>query len=233
MMFFSTKVYAANVTELEDETLYHAAYHKATDERRKKADSFRFKRDRQLSLGAELLLMEGLKDWGVNLKEIKYHYGANGKPYLAGENNFYFNLSHSKEAVVCAISSCDIGCDIEKVSDIDLKIAKRFFCKSEYEIIASCKTEKSKQEMFFRLWTLKESFIKLKGMGMSIPMNSFSIKLDIDKIMVEENLGVGACYFQELILWSDYKCSICGFDKNICAKDSVAFEILNFGDILN
>lgn len=233
MSGISTKIYAANVTELENEALYNAAYTKVTEERRKKTDSFRLKGDRQLSLGAELLLMQGLKEWGINPKEIKYYYGENGKPYLAGGQNIYFNLSHSEETVICAVSLWEVGCDIEKISDYKLQVAKKFFCEAEYGLIASQTTNEARQNMFFRLWTLKESFIKLKGMGMSMPMNSFSIKFDTDEIIINQKFFDEKCYFQELDLWKDYKCAVCGFDKDIGIKGRVPFEILNINDMLN
>lgn len=233
MSGISTKIYAANVSELENEALYNAAYNRVTDERRKKTDSFRLKKDRQLSLGAELLLIEALKEWGINPKEIKYHYGANGKPYLTGRQDIYFNLSHSDEAVICAVSLWEVGCDIEKISHINLEVAKKFFCEAEYELIASRKTKESKQKMFFRLWTMKESFIKLTGIGMSMPMNSFSIKFHTDQILINQKSCDEKCYLQELDLWKDYKCAVCGFDKGIGIKGRVPFEILNLYAILN
>lgn len=228
----STKIYAVNVTELENEVSYNLAYSKVTDERRKKTDGLKLKKDRRLSLGAELLLMKGLAEWGINLREMKYHYGKNGKPYLTGKQDIYFNLSHSEEAVICAVSLYEVGCDIEKISDINIKVAKKFFCRNEYEMIVAEETEELKREMFFRLWTLKESFIKLTGMGIGMPMNSFSIKSDKDKIVVNQKHIFEACYFQEFALWKNYKCSVCGFDKNIGAKGGVTYEILNFYDIL-
>ena len=232
MSGISTRIYAANVTALENKALYHEAYYKVTDERRKKTDSLHFLKDKQLSLGVELLLSHGLKQWGINLNKMNYCYGANGKPYLTGRQDVYFNLSHSEEAVLCAISFGEIGCDIEKISDIYLKTAKKYFCESEYKMIVSQKTPEAKREMFFRLWTLKESFIKLTGMGLHLPMNSFDIELGSDTIEVNQKLGCETCYFQETTLWKDYKCSVCGFDEKIGRKNGVSFEILNFYDIL-
>lgn len=227
-----TSVYVANVIALKNEVLYKAACQKVTNERRKKTESLRFPKDRRLSLGAELLLMQGLEQLEMNPEEMLYHYGANGKPYLAGGQEVYFNLSHSEEIVICAISSQEIGCDVEKISDINLKIAKRFFEKTEYEMLMNQKTAESRREMFFRLWTLKESFLKLTGLGMSIPMDSFCIHPGADGISVEQELSQRSYYFQEFNLGQNYKCSICGLDPKIGTKNGVLFEMLNFSDIL-
>ena len=229
----STRIYAAKVTELENEAMYNMAYNKVTDERRKKTDSLRIKRDRQLSLGAELLLIHGLRQCGIELKEIKYHYGINGKPYLIGSKDIYFNLSHSNEAVICAVSLQEVGCDIERVSDISFTAAGKFFCETEYEMIASQKTKEEKQNMFFRLWTLKESFIKLTGKGMGMSMKSFSIKFDTDKVLLNQKYFDEKCYACELDLWKDYRCAVCGFDEDIGVRGRIPFEILNLYDILN
>lgn len=228
----STTIYAADVTKLKKEALYRAAYEKVTNERRKKTDGFRFQKDRQLSLGAELLLMHGLERRGMNLEEMSYHYGINGKPYLSGGKDLYFNLSHSEEMVICAISSQEIGCDIEKISDINLKIADRFFSVTECEMIASQKTERLKREMFFRLWTLKESFIKSTGMGMRLPMNAFCIHFDSDGISVKQELNNRTYYLQEWNLCRDYKCSVCGLDWKIAVQKGISLEILDFSHIL-
>lgn len=227
-----TTIYAANVTVLQEEGWYKAAYQKVTAERRKKTDRLRFRKDRRLSLGAELLLLQGLKQLGLDPGEMSYAYRANGKPCLSSWQEVHFNLSHSEEMVLCVLSSQEVGCDIEKMADVSLDLAKRFFCPSEYERIAQQKTEALRREMFFRLWTLKESYIKMTGLGLGLPMNAFCIDIDTGGISVSQESDQKICYFQEFDGYQDYKCSICGLDQAIGMKNGVLFEILNFSDIL-
>lgn len=227
-----TGIYAANVAELEDEALYCAAYRKVTGERRTKTDRFCLMKDKRLSLGAELLLINGLEQMGLSIKDMSYHYGANGKPYLKGRQDIYFNLSHSGEMALCAISSEEIGCDVEKISGVPIGTARRFFHKEEYEKVISQKTVEASQEMFFRLWTLKESFLKLTGMGMRLPMKSFCIHIGADGIFVEQEQNYRTCYFQELEICKDYKCSVCGFAAEIGQGSGVPFELVHLSDIL-
>lgn len=227
-----TKIYAANVTELKNQSLYSAAYHKVTDERRKKTDRLSLTKDRQLSLGAELLLLYGLEQQGIKLREMTYKYGENGKPYLTGNQEVYFNLSHSEEVVICAISPQEIGCDVEKLHEINLNVARRFFCKGEYDMINAEKSEEKRREMFFRLWTLKESFIKLTGMGMSMPMNSFEIKFNADGISVKQELNNKTYYFQEINFLEDYKCSVCGTAYELGARECVPLKLIKLSNIL-
>lgn len=69
-------------------------------------------------------------------------------------------------------SDCEVGCDIEKNADAPLEVADRFFYSKEAEYI---KTEDDKNRAFFTLWTLKESYMKMTGRGMSLPLDSFEI----------------------------------------------------------
>ncbi|MCD7824609.1 MAG: 4'-phosphopantetheinyl transferase superfamily protein [Clostridiaceae bacterium] len=228
-----TIIYAANTAELKDEYLYHASYRRVTDERKKKVDSLCLPRDKRLSLGAELILLHGLRARNINSTEIKYRYGEKGKPYLVGESGVYFNLSHADEMVICAVSFLEIGCDVEKITNLKGEIARRFFDGREYEWIADQKTEMLQREMFFRLWTLKESFIKATGRGLSQPMNSFCIRFNREGLLENLKYQNETYYFQEINLCENYKCAVCGLDKNISAKNGVLLERLNFRDELN
>lgn len=227
-----TRIYAGHAAQLEDEALYRAAYRKISTERRKKTEGLRFQKDRLLSVGAELLLGQSLKRGGMDLKEMEYCYGAEGKPFLTGSHKVHFNLSHSGEIVVCAVSSQEIGCDIQKIMGTSLKVAERFFSTAEYEMILSQETEEARQEMFFRLWTLKESFIKSTGKGMRLPMDSFCMQMSGDRISVRQEFNDKTYYFQEFDAAVGYKCSVCGTDPGIGMKGEVPLEWINFSDIL-
>ena len=226
-----TKIYAADVTELNDRQLYLLAYQKVTKERQKKTDSFRFLNDRQCSLGAELLLQHGLKQLGRNTETIRYDYGDYGKPYLLDAPDIYFNISHSGELVLCAISSQEIGCDVEKVSDRNWKVAERFFTSAEYQMMLRQETEEARREMFFRLWTLKESFLKVTGWGMHLSMDSFCMFFEEDRAFVKQDFNQNTYYFQELDLREDYKCSVCGLDCELGIR-SFPWEMVHMTDIL-
>ena len=102
--------------------------------------------------------------------------GAYGKPSLE-DMPLHFNISHAEDYVICAISACEIGCDIEKIRSADLRIAERFFCPEEYSHIAHQASDAERDLLFYRYWTLKESFIKATGMGLNLPFNEFCIEL--------------------------------------------------------
>ncbi len=95
-------------------------------------------------------------------KDIHIVNNQYGKPYFHGISDQYFNVSHSGKWVVCGWCQYEIGVDVEVVKDIDINIAKRFFDKSEYEVITGKNIDEQKI-LFYDLWTLKESYIKYIG----------------------------------------------------------------------
>ncbi|MGN0181989.1 MAG: 4'-phosphopantetheinyl transferase family protein [Candidatus Ornithomonoglobus sp.] len=213
------KVYIARTDKLNDDIMFGRLYNAASRRRREKTDKFLFRKDKMLSLAAEALLRKALADIGIRHFELEY--GRNGKPYIR-DKNIFFNLSHSEDTVMCAVSEREIGADVEKVTDIDIEIAKRFFHCSEYEMIIRKQTNEEKYDMFFRLWTLKESFVKATGLGMEIPPYSFCIDIkDNDKISVRQNVNQETYYFKEYDFNDGYKYAVCGLSPYF--EDKVEF----------
>ena len=218
-------LFAADVSVLSDDPLFEAAYARASEERKRKTDRYRFRADQNASLGAELLLSIALDQFGI--REIAYSYGKAGKPYLAGNDGVLFSLSHSGSFVLCAVSEHEIGADIETVRSTDLKVAKRFFCPNEYKHIAAQETEEAKRELFFRYWTLKESFLKATGLGLQLPLDRFEILLK-DDISVVQNVDSRSYCFREFDGIPDYKCAVCTVDAPFAAE----LQTVNIRDFL-
>lgn len=127
------------------------------------------------SVIGELLVRYYLKiKYGLNDEQITFSYNAYGKPFINNLKNFFFSISHSGQWVVCAFDYSQIGIDIEEIVDIDFSIADKFFAKREIDALNFLEGE-DKRDKFFEIWTLKESYIKAIGKGMSIPLNSFSV----------------------------------------------------------
>lgn len=172
-----TLLYAADVSPLHDSALFEAALAAVSAGRREKTLRYAFRADQNLSLGAELLLQKALRDFGLKEPVPSFKTGEHGKPYLVGDEVPFFSLSHAGSWVLCAVSSGECGCDIEKIRNIDLNIARRFFCPGEVRAIEQEAGETQKADMFFRLWTLKESYMKATALGMSLPFDAFEISL--------------------------------------------------------
>jgi 4'-phosphopantetheinyl transferase len=119
---------------------------------------------------------------GVEPSLLQFCYGKNGKPALAdtfGKGKIRFNLSHSDEFAVYALSrDREIGVDIEHIRDIPEmeRIAERFFSPQEKAVFHALPASR-KKEAFFNCWTRKEAFIKATGDGLSWPLDSFDVSL--------------------------------------------------------
>ena len=120
------KVYLTDVSNLPDPIENPKILDGLTEERKEKAMRYKQLKDRKQCVGAGLLLKNCLSD--LNIDITKLHIGKNGKPAIDG---IYFNLSHSHDMVVCAISNKPVGCDIEKIGKSRFKVAEHFFTKNE------------------------------------------------------------------------------------------------------
>ncbi len=113
--------------------------------------------------------------YGIEGYEL--HFNENGKPYLNGEK-LYFNVSHSDKYVMCSVSEKEVGCDVQVMAKYNPRISERYFTESENIAINGCS---DKEKAFFRLWTLKESIIKAKGMSISDGLDMFCFGDCLDK----------------------------------------------------
>lgn len=221
------RVYAADTAVLDDDAVFDAGYRMVSDKRRAKIDRMTLRSARQLSLGAELLLMQCLKEYGIVSYQLDN--ASHGKPYLTSyvdqkgvlhtEPKLHFNLSHSGERVMCAISDQAVGCDVEKVKDGKLLVAKRFFTSQEYEELCALQSKEQQSQLFFRYWTLKESYMKATGLGLVLSPESFCVNKG------NQILGY---YFREYDLSDGYCYAVCGqtdcFAETICFWDHLIPE---------
>lgn len=188
--------------------------------RLKKADKYFHQKDKQLSLGVEILLNHALGEMGIY--DPIFGVDKYGKPYLKNYSDIYFNLSHSESYVACAVSNSPVGVDIEYIDEVDLNVAERYFFGSEYEYILN---NSNKKEAFFSLWVLKESYMKMTGLGFHLPLDEFSIEIDDEIKLIHKDNTV------KLGLWN-----VCGgeYMLGICSKNKITEPILiNLDDIEN
>ena len=113
---------------------------------------------------------------------------------------------------MCIMSENPVGCDVEQISMPDIKIAKRFFSEPEIAKIVSYAGEKEQADCFFRFWTLKESFIKCVGQGLSVPLNEFTILLDREVAGIMQSIDDGFYSLGECNLDGGYKYAWCRRD---------------------
>ena len=208
------KVYTADATVLKDEQLYRRLYTGLDVSRRAKADRFRFEKDKRLSVAAGALLQYALQM--ENVWEPSIELTPNGKPYLAGEDKLYFNLSHSEGMVMCAVAGQEVGCDVEKKTVLDRRLAEYVMTEHELDRIYGLEKDTEQQEMFFRLWTLKESYMKATGLGIGLEPKSFGMIARKDKLKVTPPVDERGFCFKEYFVDDGYCYSCCSLSEMFC-----------------
>lgn len=132
--------------------------------------------DKKLCLYADLLTrVLACKNGNLSNYDLLFSKNSFGKPFITNIPNFKYNLSHTKNAIAICVSDNEVGIDVEKIRDININLAKRFFTQDECDYI----TEKQTSLRFFEVWTKKEAYLKFIGKGLSVQLNSFSV-LELD-----------------------------------------------------
>ncbi len=185
----------------------------------------------QCILGESLLRYILWKHYGMRSNEISFTYNEYGKPALINPKEVYFNISHSGDWIVCGISNTPIGVDVEKGVNETMSIAKRFFTKEEYIYINS-QLRCNQHDAFCKIWTLKESYIKCVGKGLSIPLDSFRFEFSDNEIRMYKNNILDTNYiFRNKKLDDKYCVSLCILGKK-CVIWHNNIHIISLNDLL-
>lgn len=171
------RLYAADVTPLCDAAVFRALYETVPDERRRAVDRLRPDADKRRSLGAGVLLNKALSDAGLDPACLTIARTEAGKPYLPDCPGVHISLSHAGDVVLCAVAGAPVGCDAEIIDPRRVRVAARCFTPEENALIDAAVTSHDRAVLFTRLWVLKESFLKVTGRGLSLPMSSFRFVL--------------------------------------------------------
>lgn len=204
--------YAFCVAGVEQDAVFKQLEHIVSEERYKKMQKYRFPIDKIRSLFAEMLVRYALKKhFAMEGAEIAFATNEYGKPFLKGVDNLYFNVSHSGDWVVCAVSDQPVGVDVEQIKENSYEIADRFFSEKEAKAI---KESEMGQELFYTYWTLKESYVKAEGKGMSIPFSSFAFILEGEEISLEvEDNPCGTYQFQVYKIDEGTLAATCSYER--------------------
>lgn len=201
------RIYLSKINLSLSQQKFNTLLQVISEENREKCLRFKFKEDALRTLYGELMVRHVLhKHFSLKNEDIKIVRSDNGKPFIKG-CPIHFNISHAGDFVVCAFSEQEVGIDIEKIKKIDLDIAKRFFCQSEYEDLLAQNPTKQ-LDYFYSLWTLKESYLKWLGSGMSIPLDSFCFKVADTGISCLDNIRKVTPFFKQFSI-TGYKLSLC------------------------
>ena len=168
---------------------------------RARAGRFHFEKHRQnFVVGRGVLRLLLGRYLETRPEEVRFEYGAQGKPALSA-GSLRFNASHSGELAVYAfVNDCDVGIDVELIKgDFETEeIAERFFSASEIDVLRALPLT-DKPAGFFRCWTRKEAYIKAIGSGLSHPLDQFDVTVEIPGWSIID-LDVGPGYAAALAI---------------------------------
>jgi len=174
------RIYCVTLSECMGDSVVQRCLSVLSNSEKEKSCRYRFQRDRQRYILTRALirfLASEILDGPPEGWEFKI--SSKGKPRLIS-NDFQFNISHTTDYITCVIvKSGLIGIDIEKrPKDASLhRLAAEFFAKEETEkVISSTNLRQSKR--FLSYWTLKEAYLKARGIGIGDSLNSFWFELD-------------------------------------------------------
>ena len=176
------------------------------EERQARVRAFGKSRSALHSLAAGLLLYCA---FGEGAKHARYEHNLRGKPHLSG--NMPFNISHAGDYAVLALSRHAVGVDLEQVRPLDWrKIASRFFHPLELAYLEQAKMPETE---FFRIWTLKESYLKAEGTGFSISPASFAVLPDGNR---SASFFMETAYrFTRIDAFPGYCLSVCSLEGDV------------------
>src|SRR6266576_693793 len=148
-----------------------------------KARSFYFEQDRKRYTVCRGLLRRILSYYLKSAPhQLQFRYGSRGKPALAelpGSNSISFNLSHSHELALYAVTQGrEIGIDLEHMRHMPEveRIVDQFFSAREVTVFHALHPHEQ-QEAFFKGWTSKEAYLKAIGEGLSCPLSHIEVSL--------------------------------------------------------
>lgn len=117
--------------------------------------------DRFRSILGDVMMLTCIMEMTYSdLQSIKIEYSEHGKPYCTS-HNVHFSISHSGEYVICVADNKKVGADIERIKTVPDTLVKKIFSKDEAAWVGTS------AERFFEIWTAKEAYLKLIGLGIS------------------------------------------------------------------
>ena len=218
-------VYYRKVFSHLEEDAFFRLLGKVEAGRRERLLKMKGKEQQMCSLAAGCLLHDALcRKLGEHAGDrdaFQVAYGTMGKPYLPGYPGIHFNLSHSGEYVCCAVGDVPVGVDLQKKAARDgsgqpgfwryKRLAERFFTREDNLRLEAC-CEEEREDWFFRMWSVKESYSKLSGIGIARGLSGFEIDWERNAVLEKGRVEPWA-YFAEQDKLGGYSFSLCTRDR--------------------
>lgn len=205
-MLFTTIV---NIKEIIQPEHWDSLLEYVDKDRRDRINNLYFPMDKKRSLIGGLLIRAMLiEHFSIDESQLSFNKNFYGKPYLNGHAHIYYNLSHAGDYVCCSVSDTEVGIDVERV-DTSMKLDdfELFFSKEEWGQVQD--QHQDGHDTFFSLWTLKESYVKKIGVGLSKDFTSFSLNLKDQIKLVDQEKDGSEEQFTLRTIDQNYKLAIC------------------------
>ena len=155
-----------------------------SEDEQARCEAYKFEEHRREYIATHALARTALSFHGKLSPEAwRFRPNAYGKPAVDPECGLRFNLSNSRALVVCLVAeSADVGVDVEPCSRAEtiLEVAPSVFSTLELRQLEALEPH-DKITRALRLWTLKEAYIKARGLGLRLPLSKFSFHFDEDQ----------------------------------------------------
>lgn len=212
-------VYALRLDDLLNEPAYNRLFALASANVQAKLVRFAKRDDAYRSLFGLCLARYALGQcFDAAGNDAEFELSDFGKPLVAGRDDIWFNISHSGNRMACAVHHRPVGIDIECILPIDFAAYKDHFSTQEFADL-HLKSGYDQLVYFYNLWTLKESYIKQQGRGLSISLSSFTIVQYDNGFVISDSPGI---FFQQY--------SIDNYSLSVCATEP-AFSNIKFVDL--
>lgn len=168
--------------DLDDESLSDTPHILAAEEL-ERAGRFAFQRDRRRYIAGRTALRLSLAELlGAGPETIRLEYGEHGKPRLAEDAGWHFNLTHSDSIGLIVIGYAGlvgaVGIDVERITEVTdwQMLAAANFSPQECKELAATGAQR-RARAFLSCWTRKEACVKALGTGLSLPTSGFTVGL--------------------------------------------------------
>jgi len=190
-------LYIINKLELSENNFSESMIPLLSPQRYQKVSKLRSSIGKNASAAVYLLLRFALREvYDIN-EPVEFEIASKGKPVLKNHPRIHFNLSHSKGVAACVIADFEVGVDVQNIRSVSGKTAKRVLTAEEYEAFL---TSSYPDEYFCKIWTIKESYVKMTGQGLTTELGDLSAE-KISNIYAFRG--------------DDYYCSVCGLETSV------------------
>lgn len=192
-------------------------------QRQARAEGYKLVEDRRRSIAAGALLQLAMDRAGIPVTARKTTKTEHGKPVLCGDwaDRFHFSLSHSGDIVLCAFGVTPVGADVEQPGRALPKIVERKCPPGEWHWLQA---QPDPAAAFFRLWVLKEAYVKAIGTGLTLGLDRYEIRFD-EPIRVLRDGVIEPWQFYEHMLHG-YPAAVCAAEALDCIWEEIDLQAL-------